>query len=221
MSLTYVIPDLHGRSDLLRDGLALIAAHARGGHGSLIALGDYVNKGPDSKKVIELLRADPLPGWPFIPLKGNHDVMMVEALRDKSKMQGWLDRGGDTTLASYGGDPSLIPSGDAEWLDGLALMHADRQRIYVHAGLDADFPLERQSEKTLLTKRYPMGDRFDFGGRHVVHGHDSQADGPKLYEGRSNLDTQAWRTGRLVIAVFDDDRPGGPVDFITVQGAPG
>ena len=99
MSLTYVIPDLHGRSDLLQDGLALIAAHARGGYGSLIALGDYVNKGPDSKTVIQLLRADPLPGWPFIPLRGNHDAMMVEALRDPQKMQGWLDRGGDATLA--------------------------------------------------------------------------------------------------------------------------
>ena len=221
MSLTYVIPDLHGRSDLLQEGLALIAAHARGGYGSLVALGDYVNKGPDSNAVIELLRADPLPGWPFIPLRGNHDVMMVEALRDPEKMQGWLDRGGDTTLASYGGDPSLVPSGDTEWLDGLALMHIDRQRIYVHAGLDVEFPLERQSEKTLMTKRYPAGDTLDFGGRHVVHGHDSQADGPKLYKGRSNLDTQAWRTGRLVIAVFDDDRPGGPVDFITVQGRAG
>ena len=221
MSLTYVIPDIHGRSDLLRDGLPLIAAHARGGFGSLIALGDYVNKGPDSKTVIELLRADPLPGWPFIPLKGNHDWMMVEGLRDPAKMQDWLDRGGDTTLASYGGDPSKVPSGDIEWLDSLALMHADRQRIYVHAGLDRDLPLDRQSEKTLLTKRYPEADAFDFGGRHVVHGHDSKADGPKLYTGRSNLDTQAWRTGRLVIAVFDDDRPGGPVDFITVQGPPG
>ena len=103
---------------------------------------------------------DPLPGWPFIPLKGNHDVMMVEALRDPEKMQGWLDRGGDTTLASYGGDPSRVPSGDIEWLDGLELMHLDRYRIYVHAGLDADFPLERQSEKTLLTKRYPWRRRI-------------------------------------------------------------
>jgi serine/threonine protein phosphatase 1 len=218
MSLTYVIPDLHGRSDLLQDGLALIAAHARGGYGSLIALGDYVNKGPDSKAVIEFLRADPLPGWPFVPLKGNHDAMMVEALLDASKMQGWLERGGDTTLASYGGDPSRVPSGDIEWLDGLALMHVDRQRIYVHAGLDPDHPLDRQSEKTLLTKRYAPGDAFDFGGRHVVHGHDSHADGPRLYKGRSNLDTQAWRTGRLVIAVFDDDTPGGPIDFVTAQG---
>ena len=220
MSLTYVIPDIHGRSDLLQGGLALIAAHARGGYGSLVALGDNVNKGPNSKAVIELLRADPLPGWPFIPLKGNHDLMMVEALRDPLKVPGWLDRGGDTTVASYGGDPSLVPSGDIEWLDSLALMHVDRQRVYVHAGLDPDIPLERQSEKTLLSKRYSEGDASDFGGRHVIHGHDSQADGPKLYKGRSNLDAQAWRTGRLVIAVFDDDVPGGPIDFITVQGSP-
>ena len=89
-------------------------------------------------------------------------------------------------------------------------MHADRQRIYVHAGLDPELPLDRQTERTLLWKRYPEGDAVDFGGRHVVHGHDSFADGPKLYAGRSNLDTRAWRTGRLVIAVFDDDRPGGP-----------
>src|SRR6185437_2868879 len=214
MSLTYVIPDLHGRSDLLLDGLALIAAHARGGYGSLIALGDYVNKGPDSKAVVGLLRAGPLPGWPFIPLKGNHDAMMVEALRDAAKMKGWLDRGGDTTLASYGGDRSLVPSGDIEWLDCLARIHVDRHRIYVHAGLDPDHPLDRQGEKTLLTKRYVEGDALGFDGRHVVHGHDSQADGPGLYEGRTNLDTRAWRTGRLVIAVFDDDIPGGPIDLI-------
>jgi serine/threonine protein phosphatase 1 len=221
MKLTYVIPDIHGRSDLLRDGLALVAAHARGGFGTLIALGDYVNKGPDSKTVIELLQADPLPGWPFIPLKGNHDVMMVEGLRDQTKMQWWLERGGDTTIASYGGDPSKVPSSDIQWLDSLALMHIDRHRIYVHAGLDPDLPLDRQSEKTLLWKRYPEGYGFEFGGRHVVHGHDSIVDGPKLYKGRTNLDTRAWRTGRLVIAVFDDDKPGGPVDFINVQGAPG
>jgi Calcineurin-like phosphoesterase len=218
MSLTYVIPDIHGRSDLLRDGLARIAAHARGGYGTLVALGDYVNKGPDSKAVIELLRAGPLPGWPFIPLKGNHDAMMVDGLCDHSKMQWWLDRGGNTTIASYGGDPSKVPPDDIEWLDGLALMHVDRHRIYVHAGLDPEMPLDRQSERTLLWKRYPQGDASGFAGRHVVHGHDSIVDGPKLYEGRTNLDTRGWRTGRLVIAVFDDDRPGGPIDLINVQG---
>ncbi|HEY3796278.1 MAG TPA: metallophosphoesterase [Bradyrhizobium sp.] len=221
MSLTYVIPDIHGRSDLLRDGLAGILAHARSQVGTLVALGDYVNKGPDSKAVIDILRPGPLPGWPFIPLKGNHDAMMVAGLRDSSKMQWWLERGGDTTIASYGGDPSQVPPGDIQWLDGLALMHTDRQRIYVHAGLDRDSPLDRQSERTLLWKRYPAGDASGFGGRYVVHGHDSIADGPKLYEGRINLDTRGWRTGRMVIGVFDDDTPGGPIDLISVQRRPG
>ena len=57
------------------------------------------------------------------------------------------------------------------------------------------------------------------GELHVVHGHDNAPDGPLLYEDRSNLDTAAWKTGRLVIGLFDDNAPGGPVDFIAVTGA--
>lgn len=220
MSLTYVIPDIHGRSDLLRDGLAGIVAHAAGRPGTIVTLGDYVNKGPDSKAAIDILKAGPPPGWPFFPLKGNHDAMMVEALRNPARMQWWLEHGGGATLSSYGGEASQVPSDDIAWLDGLALMHVDRQRIYVHAGLDPDVPLNRQRARTLLWKRYPQGYPTGFGGRHVVHGHDSLVDGPKMYEGRTNLDTRAWRTGRLMIGVFDDDVPGGPIDFIRTQGAP-
>jgi serine/threonine protein phosphatase 1 len=220
MSLTYVIPDIHGRIDLLRDGFAGILTHAGGNAGAIVALGDYVDKGPDSKAVVEFLRAGPPPQWSFIPLKGNHDTMMVEALRDPARMSWWLQRGGDDAIRSYGGDPANVPPSDIEWLDRLALVHVDRQRIYVHAGLDPDLPFDQQTERTLLWKRYPAGDALDFGGLHIVHGHDSFVDGPKLYEGRSNLDTRAWRTGRLVIAVFDDDRPGGPIGFVTVQGNP-
>ena len=89
--------------------------------------------------------------------------MMVEALPNPTRMRGWLDCGGDTTLASYGGEPSLLPSGDiSNGSTASRLTHFDRQRIYVHAGLDAEFPLERQSEKTLLTKRYPAGLRSRF-----------------------------------------------------------
>jgi serine/threonine protein phosphatase 1 len=218
MAITYVIPDIHGRVDLLRDGLAGIAAHARDGIGTIVALGDYVDKGPDSKAVIDLLRGDPMPGWPFVALKGNHDAMMVEALRDASKMAAWLDKGGDTVIASYGGDASLVPREDIDWLDRLPLMHADRHRIYVHAGLDPDVPLDRQTDRTLLWKRYPEGSISGYDGRYVVHGHDSFPDGPKIFEGRVNLDTRAWRTGRLVIALFDDDKAGGPIDFIEVSG---
>ena len=97
--------------------------------------------------------------------------------------------------------------------------HVDAHRLYVHAGVDAGIPLEMQSEKTLLWKRYPKHDASGFGGLHVVHGHDNDPEGPLLYEGRTNLDTAAWKTGRLTVGVFDDDRPGGPVDLIVVRGA--
>jgi len=220
MSLTYVIPDLHGRFDLLTEMLAKIEAHAAGNAGTIVVLGDYVNKGPDSRRVIERMRAGLFGGWPFVPLKGNHDAMMVEALRDPSKMEGWIEKGGDATIKSYGGDPSAIPQTDVDWLDRLPLMHLDAHRIYVHAGLDPGVPLQAQDEHTLLWKRYPKGDRAGFDGRHVVHGHNSNAHGPELFEGRTNLDTVAWRTGRLVTGVFDDDKPGGPVDFVVVRGPP-
>src|ERR1700743_2139017 len=167
MAITYVIPDIHGRADLLRDGLAGIAAHARSRIGTIVALGDYVDKGPDNKAVLDLLR----------------------------------------------GDASLVPEDDIKWLDELPLIHTDRHRIYVHAGLDPDVPLDKQSEKTLLWKRYPGGSTSGFDGCYVVHGHNSFLDGPKVFEGRLNLDARAWRTGRLVIALFDDDKPGRPSDF--------
>jgi serine/threonine protein phosphatase 1 len=220
MNFTYVIPDIHGRADLLGDGLGKIVEHAGGHLATLVALGDYVNKGPDSKGVIDRLRDSPVEGWPFFPLKGNHDAMMVEALRNPSKMAFWIERGGDTTIESYGGDPLNVPQADVEWLDRLPLLHVDRFRIYVHAGLDPRVALDRQTQRTLLWMRYPAEFRAGFGDRHVVHGHDSFLDGPKLYEGRTNLDTRAWRTGRLVIGVFGDDKAGGPIDLIQVTGPP-
>ena len=115
--------------------------------------------------------------------------MMVEALRNSSKMASWLEKGGDAALASYGGDPAAVPQAHIAWLDQLGLMHLDTHRLYVHAGVDPGIPLNEQSETTLLWKRYPKGFSGGFGGRHVVHGHDNFPDGPLLYEGRTNLDT--------------------------------
>ncbi|HKO69657.1 MAG TPA: metallophosphoesterase [Bradyrhizobium sp.] len=220
MSLTYVIPDIHGRYDLLRDGLARITEHSAGEPCVVITIGDYVDKGPDSKAVIERLLQGIGPASRLVTLKGNHDAMMVDALRDPAKLPAWLEEGGDAALASYGGERTDVPTDHIAWLDALQLMHVDAHRIYVHAGLDLDVPLDRQSETTLLTKRYPNDFAAGFGSLHLVHGHDSFPDGPLLYEGRSNLDTKAWETGRLMIGVFHDERPGGPVDFLVVKGPP-
>ena len=59
-----------------------------------------------------------------------------------------------------------------------------------------------------------------YAGLHAVHGHDRMSHGPLLYPGRTNLDTVAWSTGRLVVGVFGDDVAGGPLDLIGVRGAP-
>jgi serine/threonine protein phosphatase 1 len=217
LRLTYVIPDLHGRFDLLCDALAKIAGHAAGNFGIIVALGDYVDKGPDSRQIIERLRPGALEGWEFFPLKGNHDAMMVEALRHPEKMESWIAKGGNTALQSYGGD-AAVPQAHIAWLDELRLMHVDAHRVYVHAGVDPGLPLDRQSDEVLLWKRYPKGYPGGYENLHVVHGHDNFPEGPLLYEGRSNLDTAAWRTGRLVIGIFDDAKAGGPVDFIVVRG---
>jgi serine/threonine protein phosphatase 1 len=219
MSLTYVIPDIHGRCDLLSEALNRIVA--RGDAGVIVTIGDYVNKGPHSRQVIERLLLGVGEGWNLIALKGNHDAMMVDAMRDPNKVASWIEKGGEATLASYGGDAAAVPPAHIAWLDRLRLMHVDINRVYVHAGVDPDLPLERQSETTLLSKRYPQGFSGGHGERHVVHGHDNDPAGPLLYEGRTNLDTLAWRTGRLTVGVFDDDRPGGPVDFIVVRGTQG
>ena len=126
MGLTYVIPDLHGRDDLLSEGLAGIGAHSGGHAGVIVTIGDYVDKGPQSKQVVERLLPGIAEGWSLVALKGNHDAMMVGALRDPSKMASWIEKGGDTALASYGGDPAAVPQSHIAWLDGLGtLFHSD------------------------------------------------------------------------------------------------
>ncbi len=226
MARSYAIPDLHGRNDLLTAAIAAISASAAGDSLTLIALGDYVDKGPQSRQVIEAMSAlqrNPPAGWRVICLMGNHDAMMSDAVRKPEARDFWMARGGDIALSSYGQRPGgeiAIPEAHIRWLEALPLMHVDRNRVFVHAGVDAEQPLDQQTRQTLLWKRYPDEHAAGHGERHVVHGHDRAPEGPKLLAGRTNLDTMAWSTGRLVIGVFDDDQPGGPVDLIEVQGAP-
>jgi len=220
MRQTFVIPDIHGRLDLLCAGLERIAARSLATAGVIVTLGDYVDKGPESKGVIDRLLAGVGRGFSLVTLKGNHDAMMLDALRDPSKVAGWLAEGGDAALASYGGEVVNVPQTHVDWFDRLRLIHVDDHRLYVHAGVDPHLPLDQQSERTLLWKRYQRGFPGGFGKLHVVHGHDNCPEGPLLFPGRTNLDTLAWRTGRLTIGVFDDDRAGGPIDLIVIEGAP-
>lgn len=227
MSRTYAIADLHGRYDLLTAAFDAIAKHSLNNPSfKIITLGDYVDRGPQSCQIIEHLMAAQKAGINLICLKGNHEDMMVETLRKPLHPDWWVGNGGGATLISYGHaprgnyDPSVVPKAHIDWLNALPLVHIDKHRVFVHAGVDPTVPLDEQKEQVLLWWLYPNGLDAGHGERHVVHGHHQFADGPKLLKGRTDLDTFAWATGRIVVGVFDDDTPGGPIDLIEVKLQP-
>lgn len=223
---TYAIADLHGRFDLLEMAIASIEAGADGG--KVVFLGDYVDRGPQSRQIIDRLMAGPQKtGWQWICLRGNHEDIMV-ACCETVRLIGswWIPNGGARTLMSYGakvGDDAIdaaqnVPAAHLEWMKALPRMHIDAHRVFVHAGVDPLKPLDQQDDQDLGWKLYDDDDGRGHGERHVVHGHHQFEDGPILLAGRTDLDTFAWFTGRLVVGVFDDEKPGGPVDLVVVQG---
>lgn len=234
MARTYVVADIHGRHDLLCKALDLIEAAAPEG-GTFICLGDFIDRGPQSRNVVDLLMAGPrqLGGdkWKWVALQGNHEAMMLETLSILSPemMHWWVRNGGGQTLASYGykvGDkmlPLKVPDDHLDWMAGLPTAFEDDHRIYVHAGVPFDTPLGDARRETLQWMRYPgdvegeaevHADEAHVSGKHVVHGHHQSETHPLLKPHRTNLDSFAWYSGRLAIGVFDDDKPGGPIKIM-------
>jgi serine/threonine protein phosphatase 1 len=229
---TYAIGDVHGRFDLLTSALSAIEAHADGRPSRTVMLGDYIDRGPGSRQVIELLMRLQAQGG-LVCLKGNHEDMMVTALTEASRaaMTHWTRNGGLETLRSYGvgrdDDPmDLIPREHIRWMAGLPITTADPHRIYVHAGLAPNTVFHQQKDETCLWIREAFlrapADAFE---AHVVHGHTPFWQGkpdksePELLPHRTNLDTAAWASGVLTVGVFETDAPGGPVELLTVRAA--
>jgi serine/threonine protein phosphatase 1 len=225
MALTYAIADLHGRYDLLQNAIGAIKTHAQAAPHTIITLGDYIDRGPNSAGIIKALREMHGRGE-VICLKGNHEDIMLQTICTPLNPSWWLGNGGGPTLISYGHDPKgvyepgVVPTGDLEWLSGLPMTHVDQHRIYVHAGVERGTPLDQQDSERMMWMRYSKIDEGGFEGLHVVHGHEQYEDGPLLKAGRTDLDTFAWYTGRLAVGVFDDARPGGPIDILEVIGEP-
>jgi len=228
---TYAIGDVHGRLDLLERAVEVIGEHVGDAPFRVIFLGDYVDRGPDSRGVIEFL-IELQRRWPVVCLKGNHEELMLQAINEPAggRLKRWLEYGGDHTLASYGLDEDSdlatgIPREHIRWMSGLPRTTGDGHRIYVHAGLMPGTPVHRQNEQTFLwiRERFLQARPSDFEA-HVVHGHTPVWEGkpnpaePELLEHRTNVDTAAFATGVLSIAVFDAERPGGPVEVLQVKG---
>lgn len=207
---TYVIPDLHGRYDLLYH--ALLKIGQRESTGTVVFLGDYVDRGPQSKEIVDRLIQGPPPGWNWVCLRGNHEDMLLEAYVDHGEVRSWwFNNGGDTTMQSYGG---IIPEEHLAWYRSLKNLHADEHRVYVHAGLGEQYDLIDQPEAMTQWYRYPTGADVGYRGMHVVHGHTPK--GPELYPNRTNLDAAAYKRGTLCVGVFADDTPGGPIGILRI-----
>jgi serine/threonine protein phosphatase 1 len=141
---------------------------------------------------------------------------MVEGQTSLKTRNFWLANGGDATQASFGGN---IPAEILHWTNHLPQIHIDRNRIFVHAGVDRDLPLDAQTAGTLLWRRpQPEDDHGAFWGRHLCHGHTPGNDNPRTTGSRTNVDSGCvfGKDNVLAAAVFDDDIAGPPLSFIKI-----
>jgi serine/threonine protein phosphatase 1 len=211
MSYTFAIGDIHGCFGPMTRMLSRIEAYAPGS--TIVFLGDYIDRGPDSKAVLDRLmdRANSDGRW--IILKGNHEDMMVGAQNGTYDEALWLGNGGIETLKSYGG---FVPPEHLAWVASLPLIHQDRHRIFVHAGVKEGVYYEAQTPRDLMWTRFPDNHSGEYWGKHLVHGHTPSRKHPLTTGNRTNVDSACVFGGKLSCAVFDDSVAGGPIDFIEV-----
>jgi serine/threonine protein phosphatase 1 len=207
VSLTYAVGDIHGSLDKLRALIARCETHAGGRERRLVFLGDYIDRGSDSRGVLQLLielqSAEP---DRIVALMGNHEAMALDVIDDVADAALWLPEGGAATLRSYGVTrPRDLPADHVEWLRALPLCHDDGRRLFVHAGIDPDRPFDAQADHDLLWIREPfLSDPRDHG-RLIVHGHTPTLNGrPARCGSRLGLDTGAVYGGPLTAAAFAD-----------------
>ena len=218
----YAVGDLHGCADLLVRMHYHIRADAAGSTAKrkvVVYVGDYVDRGPDSRQVIEALVSTPLEGFEQVTLCGNHDAWMLQFLDDESIGMPWLFNGGGATLLSYGiglagGTPrsrlaqaqeelrANLPAGHRGFLQKLQTMHREGDYLFVHAGIRPGIPLAEQTEEDLLWIREGFLDSDADHGMVVVHGH-TIAPEPEVLPNRIGIDTGAFATGRLTCLVLE------------------
>lgn len=224
----YAIGDIHGEADRLKRLHRQIYKRHEFEHGdrpmTLVHLGDYVDRGPDSYGVIEYLRTLQLPQHVrIVNLKGNHEEMMLDAVVRDIHHEMWLSNGGDKAVESYtAAGHKQVPQAHVAWLEALSSLYlADEEKlIFVHAGIDVLIWPEVREEVHLWT-RSPRFFKTDcwkntaLEGWRVVHGHTPTDDFYPEMEGeparRINLDTGACYGGRLTAAKFE---PGETVTFL-------
>ncbi|MEB8389111.1 metallophosphoesterase family protein [Rhodobacteraceae bacterium KMM 6894] len=226
--MIYAIGDIHGQKAQLDRALALIEADG-GRDAPVVMLGDLVDRGPDSRGVIDALIAGQAAGRDWTVLQGNHDQLFLDYLelgRVHSPLvksgRSWLSHpiGGLETLASYGlSEPDVdatraaVPKAHADFLRALPRLHQVDDLLFVHAGIDPKLPLEWQDPDELIWIREPFLTYTDPLPWLVVHGHTA-IDHPSHHGNRVNLDGGAGYGRPLIPAVIE----GGKVWLLTDAG---
>jgi len=219
----YAVSDIHGCAEQLSQVFAAIDHHLarvqprRPVH---VFLGDYIDRGPDSRQVIDML-IERSQRHETLFLKGNHEAMLLDLLSDPGVFPTFKQYGGLQTLLSYGLTPSVnpdaeeqqaliqelaqkIPDSHRRFYDGLRLTLSCGDFFFVHAGVNPGLPLGQQKAEDLLWIR----DEFLFSdkdfGKFIVHGHTPVAR-PELRPNRINIDTGAYATGILTLLTIQGD----------------
>ena len=220
--LIYAVGDIHGRADLLARLLPAIRQDVErrglsaGERPMIVFLGDYIDKGPQSPAVIDMLiEFAAQPEFESRFLIGNHEETLLDFLAGKIRGRTWAEHGGDATLRAYG----VSIAGEADWaqararmvrsvpeehvrfLQGLELMIPVGSLLFVHAGVRPGVALEQQTTRDLLWIRSEFLKVPVDGPYLVVHGHTPRE---TVYgaRGRLCLDSAAYMSGRLSAGVF-------------------
>jgi serine/threonine protein phosphatase 1 len=215
---TFVIGDIHGCAKELQRLYKMLPIQ---GDDRLVFLGDYVDRGPNARGVVDfILGLD----RPYVALKGNHEAEMLDCLSadfPENLFEWLLLWGGDKTLMSYGVSPyksgeeedeivmrfsRAMPEQHKTFYENLQLIYEDDNCICVHAGLNPLFPKDRD-EKTLLWIRDEfINSKVDFGKR-VVFGHTPQESGkPHVDPYKIGVDTGCYASGILTAVLLDGDK---------------
>jgi Calcineurin-like phosphoesterase len=204
-ALVYAIGDIHGSLEKLRDLMTQCRRHADGRPARFVFLGDYIDRGPDSRGVVEaLMEMQSRQPDRVVALKGNHEAVALEIIDGETEPEHWLREGGGATLQSYDADDVRdLPHEHIAWLRSLPFCYDDGRRFFVHAGVDPERPLNAQRDHDLIWIREPfLSDARDYG-RLIVHGHTPRISGQPDFRGnRLNLDTGAVYGRSLTAAAF-------------------
>jgi serine/threonine protein phosphatase 1 len=236
----YAIGDVHGRLDLLVELLTVLEARLsdemrESGPPIAVFLGDYVDRGPESAGVIDLVLNGAPRGYERRFLMGNHEQSMLAFMEAPLQSRPWVLQGGAETLLSYGVQPpATVAASESDWiavaqalraklpaahhnfLRGLERYAALGGFAFVHAGVDHARTLEQQTDDDLFWSRERfLASRKRFS-HVVVHGH-TPAERPYMDERRIGLDTGAYASGMLTAARFE----GSDVSFLSVTDSGG